>query len=684
MFPEDERPGNEPAYTEQGETMQNKIVPAVVAASSLIAAELPVKRVVLYKHGVGYFERSGDLAQGESARLDFKASEMNDVLKSLTLVESGGGKISGVRYDSSTPLDRRLGEYSFSVPGQVPLAQFLDQFKGARLELESAGQKSAGAIVSGRVVPPTEQQPQRDLVVLLTDSNELKTLDLSSLSSLKLADPVLQRQLREYLSALAGSRTKEQRSVYIDSTDARSRKVAASYLIPTPIWKSSYRLIFRENPQPLLEGWAIIDNTTNDDWTNINLSLVSGKPISFQSRLYDPKFITRPFADLPDEEAAAPVLYGAAVASAGAPPPPPAPKAARAMRGAAMAADAITVEAAAPQMMMERVSNVSVQTEGRDLGELFEYAFSQPVTVRRNQSAMLPFLQQPIDGRKLLIYSDRSQQNPRTAAELSNNTGKTLDGGPITVFDNNAYAGEALVETVKSGDKRLISYGVDLGTRVTTNIDSGNRRYLEFRATRGTVTAKTGIEETTTYTIKNIDNRAKTLIIEHPLRSNYKILNQKPVETTASNHRFSVPLRPAANETFVVKEDYVHDEYLSVLSMTPDAIVAVAANRTMSAAGKQQLEKIAAQKRAIAEVDRAIRGAEQRIQQLATDQDRLRQNISSLNSIAGQQEVVQRYARDLAAREQQIVTLRDQASEQRTRKSALESELNALLEKLEF
>jgi uncharacterized coiled-coil protein SlyX len=335
-------------------------------------------------------------------------------------------------------------------------------------------------------------------------------------------------------------------------------------------------------------------------------------------------------------------------------------------------------------MMMDRVSNVAVQTEGRDLGELFEYAFSQPVTVRRNQSAMLPFLQQPIDGRKLLIYSDRSQQNPRTAAELANNTGKTLDGGPITVFDNNAYAGEALVETVKSGDKRLISYGVDLGTRVTTNIDSGNRRYLEFRATRGTITAKTGIEETTTYTIKNIDNRAKTLIIEHPLRPNYKILNQKPVETTASNHRFSVPLRPGANETFVVKEDYVHDEYISVLSMTPDSIVAIAANRTMSAAGKQQLEKIAAQKRAIAEVDRAIRGAEQRIQQLSTDQDRLRQNISSLNSISGQQEVVQRYARDLAAREQQIVTLRDQASEQRTRKSALESELNALLEKLEF
>ena len=668
--------------------MNQRIVPAVLAASSLLAAEmmaaeLPVKRVVLYKHGVGYFERSGDLASGESARLDFKASEMNDVLKSLTVAETGGGKVTGLRYDSSTPLDRRLGEYSFTVGAQVPLAQFLDQFKGARLEMETGGQKTAGSIVSGCAVAATEQQPQRDMVVILTDINELKTLDLSSVTSLKLADGVLQRQLRDYLGALAGARTREQRSVYIDSTDAKGRKVAASYLIPTPIWKSSYRLIFRNSPQPLLEGWAIIDNTTNDDWTNISLSLVSGKPISFQSRLYDPKFITRPFADLPDEEAAAPILYAGAVASAPA-PPPPAQMAAKAGSGGGGFGRPMAMAADAAEPMMERMSSVSVQTEGRELGELFEYAFGQPVTVRRNQSAMLPFLQQPLDARKLLIYSDRSSQNPRTAAELSNNTGKTLDGGPITVFDSNAYAGEALVETVKTGDKRLISYGIDLGTRVTTNIDSGNQRYLEFKATRGSLIAKTGVEETTTYTIKNIDNRAKTLIIEHPLRTGYKLLTQKPVETTGRMQRFSVALKAASSETFAVKEDFVHDEYMSVSSMSPDAILAISVNRAIPASGKQQLGRIAEQKRLITEADRAIRGAEQRIQTLATDQERLRQNISSLNSIAGQQDVVQRYARDLAAREQQIITLRDQAAEQRTKKSALESELNGMLEKLDF
>lgn len=659
--------------------MKNPIVPAVLAAASMAAtaAELPVKRVVLYKHGVGYFERNGDLVSGESARLDFKASDMNDVLKSLTVVETGGGKVTGLRYDSSTPLDRRLGEYSFSVGAEVPMAKFLDQFKGARIELDS----TAGVIVSARTLAPSNDQPQRDLVVVMTDANELRTIDLSAVTKIRLADSVLQQQLRDYLGAMAGARTKEQRSVYIDSTDARARKISASYLIPTPIWKSSYRLIFRNDPKPLLEGWAIIDNTTNDDWTNIRLSLVSGKPVSFQSRLYDPKFITRPFAELAEEQAAAPELYAAGVASAAPAPPAAAPRAAKMAGGVGRMAMAEAVER---DEFRSQESNIAVQAEGRDLGELFEYAFGNPVTVRRNQSAMLPFLQQPLDARKLLIYSDRSQQNPRTAAELTNATGKTLDGGPITVFDNDAYAGEALVETVKSGDKRLISYGIDLGTRITTKIDSGNQRYLEFSARRGVVTAKSGVEETTVFTIKNVDARAKTLIIEHPIRYNYKLLNQKPTETTANMNRFTVALRAASEESFTIKEDFVHDQSIMLSSATPDYIATLMVNRTMSAAGRKALEGVANQKRQIAEADRAARAAEQRVADLSKDQERLRQNISSLNSIAGQQEVVQRYARDLAAREQQIVTLRDQANDQRQKKSSLEAELNAMLEKLEF
>ncbi len=112
---------------------------------------------------------------------------------------------------------------------------------------------------------------------------------------------------------------------------------------------------------------------------------------------------------------------------------------------------------------MVEVSSIAAAADAREAGELFEYSFSSPVTVKQGESAMLPFLQQKIGARKLLVYAENYGLNPRDAAELTNNTGKTLDGGPITVYDAGSYAGEALVETLPMGDKRLISYGVDLG-----------------------------------------------------------------------------------------------------------------------------------------------------------------------------------------------------------------------------
>jgi hypothetical protein len=147
---------------------------------------------------------------------------------------------------------------------------------------------------------------------------------------------------------------------------------------------------------------------------------------------------------------------------------------------------------------------------------------------------MLPFLQQKIAARKLLVYADHSSQHPTNAAELTNGTGKTLDGGPITVFDSGAYGGEALVETLKTGDKRLISYAVDLGTRITTQFDSRGDLVREIHFRRGILTARTAAVETRTYTIRNVDQKAKTLIIEHPVRPGYQLLERKPTETTAS------------------------------------------------------------------------------------------------------------------------------------------------------
>ncbi len=647
------------------------------------AAELPVRTVVLYKHGVGYFERSGELGPGESARLEFKASQMDDVLKSLTLESSGGDRIVALRYDSSEPLENKLAELPLRLEAGKPLSHLLDQLKGERVELRLGDELLAGTIVSARLAPATREHPERELLTLLGDDGALRTLDLSAASALRFADPRLQLHLKDYLALVAGARSTERRSLYIDSTDTARRRITVSYMIPAPVWKSSYRLIFAREGEPLLEGWAIVDNTTGEDWTKVRLALVSGRPISFVSRLYEPRYVSRPVAELPEDRAQAPVIHPGAVALEAA---PEAGRPRLAVRGLEQQV-AATAQAprAEPELARESIaSTIVAAASARELGELFEYRFDAPVTIRKSESAMLPFLQQKVAARKLLIYSEAGSPHPRNAAELANSTGKTLDGGPVTVFEEGAYAGEALLETLKAGDKRLISYGVDLGTRITTQFDSDSARVREVRLRRGVLTTTSAIRERRTYTIRNVDAKAKLLVIEHPARPGYQLVHLKPAEITVDAWRFEVKLGPAATEKFVVEEERQLSNTYALAGQTPDFLVTFLENRELSAKARAQLERILAQKREIAAADRQIAEMQAQLDELVKDQERLRENIASLNRVSGQQAQVQKYAAQLAEQETRIAALRDRLSELRKKKSALEAELNNLIETAEF
>ncbi len=664
-------------------------LPAALATAGMLAAgDLPVRQVILYKHGVAFFERSGDLAPGESAKLDFKASDMNDVLKSLTVEETGGGKITGVRYDSSQPLANRLADFPFKLGDRQSLAQFLDQLKGARIEMQYGSQPVKASVVSGRVTQDKDNKDvSKEILVVLTESGDLRSIDLSAVQSLRLTDPALQLQLREYLTAVANSRNKDQRSVYIDSADKKGRKISANYMIPMPAWKSSYRLLFPQTGEPTLEGWAIIDNTTADDWTNIKLSVVSGRPISFVTKLYDPKFMARPYAELAEDRAVAPEVYGGAMdqVTAAAPMVAVAGRMAAGVAGGASARSLMSLQKApTTEYSMNAQSSVVVSAEGRDMGELFEYNFATPVTVKRNESAMIPFLQQTLGARKLLIYSDHSTPNPRNAAELANSTGKTLDGGPITVYDGGAYAGEALMETLKATDKRLISYGIDLGTRITTAIDSTASAVREVKLSRGYLTTKNAVRETNTYTIKNADAKAKTLIIERPIRNGYKFINTKPSESTEKSHRFEVKLAPNQSVQFPIIEESQAQETFAVNNVDSDLIAVWTQNKAISANGRQALDRIRAKQEEINSLNRDLESTTVQLNELITDQARVRQNLGSLNQLAGQEALVQKYARDLANQETNIAQLRDKSADLRKQKATSEADLNRLLLTLEF
>ncbi len=657
---------------------------AIYLAAPVVAfaADLPIRDVTIYKHGVAYIERSGELKSGETARLDFKSDDMNDILKSLTITDRAGGKVSGIRYDASDPVEKRLADFPFSIAGGSSLSSFLDQAKGARLELKLGAENVAGTILSARGIKD-EKMFEREVLVLLLDSGDIRTFDLAAASTVRFSDTKLQAQLRDYLSVLNQSRSKDRRSVFIDAAGTGAKDLHVSYMTPAPVWKSSYRLMFNDKGDPTLEGWAIVDNTSGEDWSNVRLAVVSGKPVSFITQLYEPRYVQRPFAELAENQAANPVVYQGAldnrdafVAPAAIPAPLMAKKAEMSVAGGIG-----TNRAYSPQA---EASSVGPAADTRQAGELFEYSFATPVTVKQGESAMLPFLQQKIGARKLLVYSESYGLNPRDAAELNNNTGKTLDGGPITVYDAGSYAGEALVETMPMADKRLISYGVDLGTRITTAFDSSQTVVREVHVRRGILTSKSAVAETKTYTIKNVDAKAKTLIIEHGQRYGYTLLDQKPAETTANAYRFEVKLTASGTQTFPVKEERVFDQTTSVSSMTPDVLASWIQNKALSDVGRAQLQQIAAKKREIAVNDGALNQASADINATTQDEGRIRNNMESLNRVSGQQDQVQQYARQLAAAETKLAGLRDAQSALQRKKTALDAELNSLLEKLEF
>jgi chaperonin cofactor prefoldin len=401
----------------------------------------------------------------------------------------------------------------------------------------------------------------------------------------------------------------------------------------------------------------MVDNTSGEDWTHVALSLVSGRPISFVSQLYAPKYVDRPSADLPDDAAAQPVIHAGGYAAA--PPPPPVPAAAphamvaRSVNGRAegnaggvLGSLMLDAKAVAP-------SSIVADAAGRELGELFEYRIAQPVTIRKNESALLPFLQQQIDARKLLIYSGGNSEHPTNAAELTNSTGKTLDGGPVTVYDGGAYGGKAAV-------------------------------VREIHVSRGVLSTRLAAEETRTYTLRNVDPKAKTLILEHPLRAGYTLLNQKPSEKTSSAYRFEIALASGATREFAVSEERVYEQSYQVSSLTPDAILDYVRNRELNDAARRQLQPIADQKRQVADTERALSDAAQQIASLTSDEERIRQNIGTLGNVAGQQQQVQKYASQLDDHERQLAALRDQQADLQKKKAALEADLARMIEALKF
>jgi hypothetical protein len=288
------------------------------------ANKLPVKRVVLYKNGVGYFEHLGQVRGNQDVSIPFTSGQLNDVLKTLTVLDLNGGRIAGVAYGTAAPLDRQLGDLRLPSSDKTTLAEFLGALRGTRLEARNGTTTITGRLLSvehkTRVSGGTTLEV--DYISLITDSGEIKTTEVSPAFSVRLLEHGLAGKVDRLLDLVSAEREADVRRMVVSTQGSGDRSLFVSYISEVPVWKATYRIVLNSKGQDhLLQGWAIVDNTTGQDWENIHLSLVAGAPQSFIQNLSQPYYSRRPVVPLPESVLSTPQTFestlipGAAVLS---------------------------------------------------------------------------------------------------------------------------------------------------------------------------------------------------------------------------------------------------------------------------------------------------------------------------------------------------------------------------------
>ena len=721
---------------------------SIVAAGAGDAARLPVTRVILYKNGVGYFEHSGRVRGSQDVNVDFTTAQLNDVLKSLTVLDLGKGRITGVSYNSAAPLEKRLGSLHLPVGDNPTTAQFLDALRGARVEVRSGSSTVTGRLLSIEEREVIRDGPKNDAgeddkakigltqVSVVTDSGEVRIFDLTPSTTVRVVEKDVNDEVGKYLGLVASTRDQDVRRMTISTAGDGERNLLVSYISEVPVWKSTYRIVIPNEGKPLLQGWAIVDNTVGEDWDNVELSLVAGSPQSFVEELSQPYYARRPVVALPENAMLTPQTHEATMESASepAPPPPAAPAAGvvGGVPGGSMGGVIGSVINGIPKLatpsrvraggigsgsgggvgsghgagfgpgggdtsydvngvplpnataFADALESGTTAGQTQELGDLFEYKLNDRVTIRKNQSALVPILQSRIDAEKVSVWNP-TESSVLRALWLDNTSNLTLDGGSFNVLEGDAFAGEGLMSAIKPGEKRLLSYAADLAVLVDAKQKSENQHVTKVVITHGTMTQTTQERSECTYTIRNRDSEKRTLIVEHPARPGWKLTDgETPVESSASYHRFRVALDPKKTTTLVVKEYRPVVNRYALTAVTDSEIKLFLDQKMINPEVEKALRKIILQKNDIVVIDNAISGRRAQVTSISEDQQRVRENMKALKGTVEEKALTERYVRELNEQEDRMQNLRREIGEMQKKREDAQGLLNAAVEALQM
>jgi hypothetical protein len=619
-------------------------------------ADIPLRKVSLYSSGVGFFEHTGQVTGNATLSLPFNINALNDALKSLVINDSES-VTPHVNYPSENTYWRTLQSLKIDISGNRGIVEILQTMKGAEVSISTPAQVLLSVPVTGRIVAvdieerftPRGEKTVEPAITLNTE-NGLRRVVVKDVQNITFKDKEIQADLNRALNLIASYRTGGARNLNISLPGKKQRDVSVSYVIPTPIWKVSYRLDL-DARAPLLQGWAIIDNDGDTDWKNVELSLITGRQVSFIQNLYEPYYQSRPHVPLAIAGVAEARTYEDAIRLGGdgavnqAMAAEPEHAAADSVRAKSMARAPAPAASAYMQRDMDggaygqaaargRLTGAAVETaQGQAAGEQFEYRFPKPVSLPRQQSTMLPLVEAPVAVRKTLIFSGSRSENttihPQISAELTNNTGMKLPAGAITVFDSGSYAGDALLNFFPQDEKRYISFGDDLTVSGSSNTAS-TRLVQSVRISKGLLVFTRNVQYIRTYTIRNGSQEQKQIIIEHPIMFGAALREPEKADSeTVSHYRFERTLPAQTSFIFAVKEDRPLEESAALARLPVETLLSYSTSAEMPKNVRDAFAAALELRRKADDARKSLAEFDDLYKRLSSEQERIRKNLEA-------------------------------------------------------
>jgi len=591
--------------------------------------DIPIKKVTLYSSGVGYFQHQGSIEGTTRLVLPFERSALNDVLKSITIYDPDTN-LPTISYPSEETVQRTLDSLSVNLGNNPSIVDMLNSLRGADVKI-FASREITGKIIGANVKKiKVGDEIIEDATLSILTEGRIQVIKTDEITYYTFEDPKINEDMNRALDLILTSKNTNIKNINVNLSGDNKRDIELSYVIASPVWKATYRFDLGSE-KPYLQGWAIVDNVGEMDWTDVELSLVTGRPVSFIQELYVPFHLQRPTIPLSIAGVALARTYESGFIGVSS--------------GMATEASYYSADESSEIMdyRMEQPSFASIRnspapvTNTRSSGDMFVFTSPTPITLERQQSAMIPLVQSTFVGQKISIFDGTNARqdisvNLALGVKFKNDSGMKLPAGPITMYDDDTYVGDALLEFLPENDIRMVSYGDDLSVTgiisvsQVTNIDS-------ITIVDGILNMRKRDIYERVYNFKNTSENEKNLIIEHPfIQGSTLVEPQVYEERTGTLYRFDTSISGNEESQFSVKEEVISEERIVISNLGLEDLLSYSTNGDIPEDIREISKKAAQLYSEINNTNSTYFYFETNRNEKIEEQDRIRKNIEAVGS----------------------------------------------------